>query len=158
MVRNVNHVFPWLAAARGPGGHVERFSVSHRRAKLNTARWARTRRAVFARDDYRCRNCGRASRLECDHVRPLWQHPYALEGLQALCVTCHVAKTTAERPQPVVPESVAASRGRTTRQTVARATRWYGVIRKPCNLGLGRQFLVHPSSPAGQQSTERATA
>ena len=71
---------------------------SHR--KLNPRRWADTRRRVFDRDGWRCKSCGRAGRLECDHVTPLWQDqdqdPFALEGLQALCRGCHVEKTRQE--------------------------------------------------------------
>ncbi|MCY3608985.1 MAG: HNH endonuclease [Acidimicrobiaceae bacterium] len=75
--------------------------MTHRRLVLDRRRWAATRRAVFARDGHRCRSCGRAGRLECDHVEPLWrtpdQDPYSIEGCQTLCRGCHVAKSAAER-------------------------------------------------------------
>ena len=74
-------------------------SKSHHR--LDKRLWARTRRAVFDRDGYRCKLCGKFGRLECDHVLPLDRHPdqdvYALAGLQALCRSCHIAKTRKER-------------------------------------------------------------
>ena len=54
---------------------------------------------VLERDGWRCQTCGRAGRLEADHITPLDEggDPWALDNLQALCVTCHKAKTTAER-------------------------------------------------------------
>ena len=60
--------------------------MSHRHRQLDQSRWARVRRAVFIRDDYRCVLCGRAGRLECDHVTPLHvepgQDPYDIDGLR----------------------------------------------------------------------------
>ena len=74
--------------------------MSIRHTALDRPRWARVRLAVFERDGYRCRACGRPGRLECDHVVPLHvdpkQDPYALDGLQALCRPCHFAKTRRE--------------------------------------------------------------
>ena len=66
---------------------------------LNRGQWARVRRTVLERDDYRCRTCGRGGRMEVDHIRPLhlggaW---YDLVNLQ-----CHVAKTRAELK--IIPE------------------------------------------------------
>ncbi len=66
----------------------------------NKRLWARTRLAVFNRDGYRCTSCGKAGRLECDHVTPLerepGQDPYDLNGLQTLCRSCHIAKSKGE--------------------------------------------------------------
>ena len=84
--------------------------MSWRRAPypIDRRRWARVRSAVFRRDGYRCCACGRAGRLECDHVTPLHvdphQDPYDLEGCQTLCRTCHVAKTAGENSLPVAPD------------------------------------------------------
>ena len=71
-------------------------------AALDRRRWAAVRRAVFRRDGYRCRKCGRAGRLECDHVLPLDNggDPYDLANLQTLCRGCHVAKTAGENERP----------------------------------------------------------
>ena len=86
--------------------------MSARHFRLNRARWERTRRAVFARDGYRCRCCGRAGRLECDHVIPLdrepEQDPYDPANCQTLARGCHIAKTRREgaarrRRRPVAP-------------------------------------------------------
>ena len=86
--------------------------MSRRHHRLDRGRWERTRRAVFARDGYRCRCCGRAGRLECDHVVPLerdpGQDPYDPNGCQTLARACHIAKTRRERAErerrrPVAP-------------------------------------------------------
>ena len=42
---------------------------------LNARRWDAVRRAVFERDGWRCRKCGKAGRLECDHVTPSQRDP-----------------------------------------------------------------------------------
>ena len=59
---------------------------------------------VFRRDGYRCVDCGRPGRLECDHVVPLHVDPdqdaYALEGLATRCRGCHIAKTRSENTKP----------------------------------------------------------
>ena len=33
--------------------------------------WARVRLAVLDRDSWRCQKCGKAGRLEVDHIKPL---------------------------------------------------------------------------------------
>ena len=68
----------------------------------NPRRWAVVRQFVFQRDGHRCRACGKAGRLECDHVIPVvrggdW---WAAEELQALCRGCHINKTRQERVAP----------------------------------------------------------
>ena len=75
--------------------------MSDDRRGIDKRRWAVVRIQVFTRDLYRCRKCGGAGRLECDHILPIWKYPdqdmYALEGLQTLCKVCHRAKTRLER-------------------------------------------------------------
>ena len=84
-----NTIIFWFA-----GGGI----VARRHTRIDRRRWARLRRQVFRRDGWRCRACGRAGRLECDHVTPLdaGGDPYALANLQALCRGCHIAKTERE--------------------------------------------------------------
>ena len=59
--------------------------------------WGRLRRLVLDRGGWRCSQCGKAGRLEVDHVRPLHlggdNDP---ANLQALCIGCHLSKTRAE--------------------------------------------------------------
>ena len=78
--------------------------MSRQHQKLNAGRWARVRRSVFERDDWRCVDCGAAGRLECDHVVSLHsapgQDPYDVAGLQTLCTACHLAKTRRENSPP----------------------------------------------------------
>ena len=71
-------------------------SLGH--VQLDRRRWARLRRAIFQRDNYRCRLCGKAGRLECDHVVPLMRggSPYGPNNLQALCRQHHIEKTSRE--------------------------------------------------------------
>ena len=70
----------------------------HQRLNVLGQRWQVLRRQVFERDGWRCVDCGRAGRLECDHVRPLeWGgSAWGLDNLQTLCRGCHVRKTAAE--------------------------------------------------------------
>ena len=69
---------------------------------LDQLQWARVRRQVFKRDGYRCRACGRAGRLECDHKIPLHRGgaEFDLDNLQSLCRACHIAKTAVENSRP----------------------------------------------------------
>ena len=79
--------------------------MSWHHARLNAARWKSVRRKVIGRDGWRCRKCGKAGRLEVDHVRPMQrdpdQDPYSLAGLQTLCRGCHIEKTRHENRRPL---------------------------------------------------------
>ena len=60
------------------------------------------RRRVLQRDGYRCQHCGRAGRLEVDHIACALrtaEAELALDNLQALCRECHGAKTRRENTQ-----------------------------------------------------------
>ena len=75
--------------------------MSWRKRRLSRGgRWQSVRRQVFERDGYRCQECGKAGRLECDHRTPLHldseQDPFDLAGLQTLCRSCHIDKTQRE--------------------------------------------------------------
>ena len=51
------------------------------------------RRAVLARDQYRCRSCGSQSYLELDHINPLSRGgATSYENLQVLCRYCNLSK------------------------------------------------------------------
>lgn len=81
--------------------------MSRHHAALDRRRWAQTRRAALERAGWRCEACGRAGRLEADHIEPLdaGGEPYDLENVQALCRGCHADKTRRERrgiPPPEV--------------------------------------------------------
>ena len=68
------------------------------RRGIDRRRWEAIRIRILERDGYRCRRCGRAGRLECDHVRPVEQGgaKYDPANLQVLCRGCHISKTRAE--------------------------------------------------------------
>ena len=74
--------------------------MSKHHARLHTKRWQAVRRAVLERDGWRCVMCGKAGKLECDHITPLQsfpgQNPYDPNGLQALCRACHFEKSKRE--------------------------------------------------------------
>ena len=85
--------------------------MSRHHSHLHPGRWAAVRRAVFKRDNFRCVECGRAGRLECDHISPLQrepgQDPYDLNGLQTLCRNCHIQKTRRENQRQLTPAEAA---------------------------------------------------
>ena len=83
--------------------------MSRRHTHLNARRWAAVRRIVFERDGWRCVECGRAGRLEVDHVVPLKRggDQLALDNLQALCRACHIEKTRRENRRPPTPAEAA---------------------------------------------------
>ena len=83
--------------------------MSKHHITLHVKRWAAARRVVFERDGWRCVMCGKAGRLECDHILSLdddpTQDPYAVAGCQALCRQCHIEKTAHEnRREPTEAE------------------------------------------------------
>ena len=86
-------------------------TIRNHPAAYGSKRWRMLRRRVLERDGWRCRTCGKAGRLEVDHVIPIadggdW---WAVGNLQALCRRCHIAKTAAENRarRPVSPEVAA---------------------------------------------------
>lgn len=85
--------------------------MSKRHIVLRSTLWQHARRAVFERDGWRCVMCGRAGRLECDHVTPLerepGQNPYDVNGLQTLCRGCHIRKTARANRRPLTPAEAA---------------------------------------------------
>ena len=85
--------------------------MSRHHTRLNARRWATVRRFVFERDGWRCVECGKAGRPECDHISPMQrepgQDPYDPNGLQTLCRGCHIEKTRAENRRPLTPAELA---------------------------------------------------
>ena len=77
--------------------------MAKRHARLNARRWARVRRTVLDRDNWRCRNCHRYGN-ECDHIdRDPRIDPYEMDNLQTLCRACHIEKTRCENRRPLTP-------------------------------------------------------
>ena len=66
---------------------------------LKGSRWERIRRAVFARDRWRCRACGRPGRLEAHHIRSLERggDPFDPANILTLCRACHVDRHRRKR-------------------------------------------------------------
>ena len=85
--------------------------MSRHHTHLNARCWAVVRRAVFQRDSFRCCECGKAGRLEVDHITPLQrepgQDPYDASGLQILCRGCHIEKTRRENRRELSPAELA---------------------------------------------------
>ena len=100
---------PWCweqASSNGPGhspsGRVLILGRLKHPATTNPRRWAVVRRAVLDRDGWRCVKCGKAGRLEVDHIIPVqfgggW---WAQAGLQTLCRGCHFDKSRADLAGP----------------------------------------------------------
>ena len=67
--------------------------------------WAMTRRRIFHRDQWRCRMCGEAGRLECAHIVDIQDGGSVWDesNLRALCRGCHRAETIAKRRQRMHP-------------------------------------------------------
>ena len=72
---------------------------SRHHARLNRRRWEKFRRAIFERDGWRCRRCGKAGRLECHHPHRLENGgaPFDPANAETLCRDCHIRE---HRPPP----------------------------------------------------------
>jgi 5-methylcytosine-specific restriction enzyme A len=100
----------WLQQDANPITHDQRRAIeSPWRRWYNTARWKRLRAAIFLRDTYTCKMCGRlqgdTSKLVCDHVTPHRGKPERFwdeTNLQTLCASpCHSKhKQAMEQAQP----------------------------------------------------------
>lgn len=72
-----------------------------RRKLYRRSRWQKLRLEVFRRDGYRCVQCGKPGRLECDHKVPYNEFTtveefHNIDALQTLCRGCHINKTALE--------------------------------------------------------------
>ena len=73
---------------------------------MNSREWRLLRMKVLHRDNFRCQNidCGKAGRLEVDHIIPLAQGGREhTSNLQTLCRECHIRKTARENSKPLTP-------------------------------------------------------
>ena len=73
-----------------------------RAAGLNKRLWNQARTKAKDRDGWRCVKCGKAGRLEVDHIQPLCDgggKVYDLSNLQTLCRGCHIKKSRIEREE-----------------------------------------------------------
>ena len=88
------------------------------RLTRNRRRWERVRRRVLDQDGWRCRACGRAGRLEVDHVVPVADggEVWNPANLQTLCRQCHIRKTIGE------------NRERRRRDDPPAVTRWRDLL------------------------------
>ena len=70
--------------------------------------WGKVRLKVLDRDGWTCAKCGKAGRLEVDHIKPLEDGGslYELSNLQSLCRSCHISKTRVERMGKPTPQEV----------------------------------------------------
>ena len=81
---------------------------THRKSlKGNWKRWARLRLRILHRDGFRCKICGKAGRLECDHKKPVFKGGSFWDpaNLQALCRDCHIKKTKSENQKRFAAEN-----------------------------------------------------
>ena len=72
------------------------FTLSRHHKNING--WARLRKQVFDRDEYKCVICGKhKGRLECDHIIPLAKGgSNRMDNLRAVCRDCHFELTSQE--------------------------------------------------------------
>ena len=74
----------------------------HRHSKrvTSTKRWQALRHEILERDNWTCVcGCGRRTRLEIDHIKPVRTHPdlaFDPANLQTLAAPCHTKKTRIE--------------------------------------------------------------
>ena len=78
-------------------------------ALVDPRRWRIVRRRILDRDGWRCVQCGKAGRLEVDHVVPVkaggdWWDP---SNLQTLDRACHFGKSARENAHPDPPDVAA---------------------------------------------------
>jgi hypothetical protein len=70
--------------------------MGKRPGPYNNGAWRAVRQQALARDGNRCQECGKAGKLDVDHIVPwkqaghLW---YELSNLRSLCRSCHIKKT-----------------------------------------------------------------
>ena len=80
--------------------------MSHHHNRIGNRALERWARAVKDRAGWRCQHCGKAGKLEADHIVPLDRGGAALDlaNGQALCRACHLIKTRSENaPDSVLP-------------------------------------------------------
>ena len=79
--------------------------MSNHHRRIPSRQWRKLRAQVLLRDGFRCQVCGRAGKMEVDHIVPMEKggHPTDPDGLQAICVPCHIDKTRGERGAAEIP-------------------------------------------------------
>lgn len=84
----IYHAFEYV---HGDGGWVRPGERRKEKPPVNeTLRWA-----VFKRDGYKCKHCGKESHLRADHVIPYSADgETTMENLQTLCHSCNSKKGT----------------------------------------------------------------
>lgn len=89
--------------SRRPRADQHRRTNEASRRKYYSARWARLRLVVLARDNGLCQECLRAGRTtpgnQIDHIARAEENQelfWRTDNLQTLCSTCHSRKTIAE--------------------------------------------------------------
>ena len=72
--------------------------MSRHHDKGGQKRWLALRRYCLDRDGWRCVKCGRAGKLEADHIKRLEDggERFDPENIQTLCRGCHIDKTAGE--------------------------------------------------------------
>lgn len=83
--------------------------TSEQKRRRNALEYKLWREAIFARDDYTCRICGkRGIAMQADHIKPFAHYPelrLSLDNGRTLCVSCHSKTDTykgrAHRHKPV---------------------------------------------------------
>ena len=79
------------------------------RGVYSSRAWAIVRYRVLERDGWRCVRCGKAGRLEVDHIREIAKggKPFDPENLRTLCRGCHIGITAKQNRKPPPSERAA---------------------------------------------------
>ena len=81
---------------------------SRHHASLARRHWRHVRLQILDSANWRCTDCGRYAN-EVDHIVPLHKggDPFGADNLQALCRSCHIAKTARENRREPTPAEAA---------------------------------------------------
>ena len=95
------HVNRSAAVSGGPWGWPDELATW---GAPSRRQWGKVRLKVLDRDGWRCQKCGKAGRLEVDHIKAL-EHGGAVydeSNLQTLCRGCHLERHRGRAPDPEV--------------------------------------------------------
>lgn len=120
----------WLSGERAPSRLLAARLAALDRDTESRVVPADLRRAVLARDEFRCVLCGSEHDLHADHLLPVsLGGETSLENLQTLCAACNTSKGGANRLPPLLRQQVRA-RGPALDIVPRDLSRYYALLRR----------------------------